>query len=736
MKRIIFCIAYFTLTILSLYARIDSIDNINLDSIVVDFGDYRFAINQYDDRLYVENYQRIGEYQIYEDGSIALKYIIEKYNNPPIFSSFIIGDKLYYAEAENDITFGQILLSIADVSQSPLQSILTRNTGIYAGYTVSKGLYDDYLLLGDDENYKGRKYNSHTLEEEGQIWDAYGFFTLADSTFIQCGSITGGGYNMTVLWFFNLNEVESDELPEHFAEYILSDDEILSLSHIKYENELLYIMGYRYMEVIDLSDINNPVSIYKDDITGAPDFWHYTDAILIDDILFTNNAWGDIIVFNINTSEIIYEEDTIYGNSLFGCLNLDYPYIYSNNTLYISQYELGSGITKIQDYGLWNNRCRQKDSNIVAWDAANDTIYFYPSLLEDYYTTCIEGVDYFINFEVYNEKLYLFLRLDNNQYVIDVYSLDNEQLESLYRINVDQGLHTINIVDDFLYISTSNSSIDQYIVYVYRLIGDSIEYYCTFNGKIQDFRSHKNDSMIAVCNLGNIDFRDRYAPEDIVFTYSFQPANGNNMPSFMFVDEDHFMIYDYPPGYASVYRVSDSGLEFLYTQNFDSCYTTLNAFNGLLTKSIENPRQKTIYSIGDYEFHEAGEYEALPFTKEFFYPEYNKMLKYSSEGAFLYSFDYTVASDDHTIVKPKAISAYPNPCISGNVHFKAQQVKSISIYNIKGQLVKKIEANPETNKEIIWDKKDQNQQNVASGIYFYRVEQGQDAQIGKLMILK
>lgn len=204
----------------------------------------------------------------------------------------------------------------------------------------------------------------------------------------------------------------------------------------------------------------------------------------------------------------------------------------------------------------------------------------------------------------------------------------------------------------------------------------------------------------------------------------------------MFVDEDHFMIYDYPPGYASVYRVSDSGLEFLYTQNFDSCYTTLNAFNGLLTKSIENPRQKTIYSIGDYEFHEAGEYEALPFTKEFFYPEYNKMLKYSNEGAFLYSFDYTVASDEHTIVKPKAISAYPNPCISGNVHFKAQQAKSISIYNIKGQLVKKIEANPETNKELIWDKKDQNQQNVASGIYFYRVEQGQDAQIGKLMILK
>ena len=70
------------------------------------------------------------------------------------------------------------------------------------------------------------------------------------------------------------------------------------------------------------------------------------------------------------------------------------------------------------------------------------------------------------------------------------------------------------------------------------------------------------------------------------------------------------------------------------------------------------------------------------------------------------------------------------------MNFKGEQTKKISIYNIKGQLVKRLENSNVHDSSFIWDKKDQNNHKVASGIYFYKAETAKGMQTGKLMILK
>ncbi|HOQ81232.1 MAG TPA: T9SS type A sorting domain-containing protein, partial [Candidatus Cloacimonadota bacterium] len=107
----------------------------------------------------------------------------------------------------------------------------------------------------------------------------------------------------------------------------------------------------------------------------------------------------------------------------------------------------------------------------------------------------------------------------------------------------------------------------------------------------------------------------------------------------------------------------------------------------------------------------------------------------------LYSFDYTVSTDDQTLVKPSTISVYPNPCRSDQVRFLIKnntKVKNISIYNIKGQLVNKIsnQVKKDSSSEFVWNKKDMNGKAVSSGLYLYRADSDQEIISGKMMILK
>ncbi|MCB5251327.1 MAG: T9SS type A sorting domain-containing protein [Candidatus Cloacimonetes bacterium] len=740
MKKRIICLVCIFSFLMSLYALIDNIDNIRFDSILSDFGSYNYAINKYNDKLFVDNLYRIGEYHINEDGSLELNHVHETVLafEP---SSFIHNHKLYYNELKSDSDlYTYRYLSVADITQSPMQHLQTVNTEIDRWYGCSRGIYNEKILLGDSANSIGRLFNIDSLEYEAYINDADGVFAVTDSVFIQAGWITVGGNNITSLRFFNLNEVENNELPDFFNEVVLSEEEYVDVVYLKCEDGLLYVMGFHYLEIFDIDDINNPVSIFHRDITGEFDFWYYVDAVLSGDIVFAITIWADVMAFDINTSDIIYEEAAVrYGASQFGSLCLDYPIIYCNRSEYLTQYELEPDVNKIKDYGVFQGVCRHNIDYVVTNDISNQTLSLFSTMFDNIYTTTRGDIYDFGSFDVNDNKLFLrYTKYSYEQgpifkYWFDIYELSGNELLLLNSIELGFVPIQTRVIGNFLYFGKTLDGLD--LTEVYRINEGELEFYTVLNGYMQGLGSHVHSDFICICYNGVFEFRDKASPEDILFYYSFDFINGDDMPSFIFVNEDTFMAYG-SSNSASVYRVNDNSIEYMYSHNYATNNTVLIPFGELMVSYESYSRIKNIESIGNYGFSEVGSFNALYNSKEFFFPEHNKMLSYTQEGAFLYSFDYTVANADYTVEKPKTISVYPNPCISGNVNFKGEQTKKISIYNIKGQLVKRLENSNVHDSSFIWDKKDQNNHKVASGIYFYKAETAKGMQTGKLMILK
>jgi flagellar hook assembly protein FlgD len=84
---------------------------------------------------------------------------------------------------------------------------------------------------------------------------------------------------------------------------------------------------------------------------------------------------------------------------------------------------------------------------------------------------------------------------------------------------------------------------------------------------------------------------------------------------------------------------------------------------------------------------------------------------------------------------------YPNPFnpeTTISFSLKESQFVNIDIYNILGQRVKTLVAN-EMNKgthSLIWNGTDNGGRNVASGIYFYKMQAGKYSSTKKMILMK
>ncbi|MBC8525290.1 MAG: T9SS type A sorting domain-containing protein [Candidatus Cloacimonetes bacterium] len=110
--------------------------------------------------------------------------------------------------------------------------------------------------------------------------------------------------------------------------------------------------------------------------------------------------------------------------------------------------------------------------------------------------------------------------------------------------------------------------------------------------------------------------------------------------------------------------------------------------------------------------------------------DYIYAISYESINHIFRSVQSTVGIDDSSIqeITDIKLSNFPNPFTSyTRISYQlSHTVKEgvVEIYNIKGQLIKTL-INNQTQKggyyEIIWDGKDQHQNQVSSGVYLYRI---------------
>jgi hypothetical protein len=90
------------------------------------------------------------------------------------------------------------------------------------------------------------------------------------------------------------------------------------------------------------------------------------------------------------------------------------------------------------------------------------------------------------------------------------------------------------------------------------------------------------------------------------------------------------------------------------------------------------------------------------------------------------------------------ISNYPNPFNpSTTIHFSNElfgqnEQITLEIYNIKGQKIRQFNIHNSKLKinEVVWDGTDDFQKPVSSGIYFYKISTGKEAEMSKMLLLK
>ena len=107
---------------------------------------------------------------------------------------------------------------------------------------------------------------------------------------------------------------------------------------------------------------------------------------------------------------------------------------------------------------------------------------------------------------------------------------------------------------------------------------------------------------------------------------------------------------------------------------------------------------------------------------------------------FTFNTADNVSADDELVLLPKLSQNYPNPFNpSTTISYELSQQElanaSITIYNMRGQLIRTFN-NLNTSGNIVWDGKDNNDNIVNSGVYFYKLNKTETSKVRKMVLIK
>jgi hypothetical protein len=184
-------------------------------------------------------------------------------------------------------------------------------------------------------------------------------------------------------------------------------------------------------------------------------------------------------------------------------------------------------------------------------------------------------------------------------------------------------------------------------------------------------------------------------------------------------------------------------------QNFTG--QQLNSYNGIITKNAYYSDMNIDENISEYfsiingQLVKIGEkYDYGGIRETYFFPEKRKMVQHSDGGYWVYDIEFTTVTDkDETLslAKSNHLNNYPNPfnpkttisfSLTTDSHVK------LDIYNIKGQKVRNLINDFRTIgiHKIVWDGRDDQGQEMGSGVYLYRLQAGELTKTKKMLLIK
>ncbi|MDX9977329.1 MAG: FlgD immunoglobulin-like domain containing protein, partial [Candidatus Cloacimonadales bacterium] len=115
-----------------------------------------------------------------------------------------------------------------------------------------------------------------------------------------------------------------------------------------------------------------------------------------------------------------------------------------------------------------------------------------------------------------------------------------------------------------------------------------------------------------------------------------------------------------------------------------------------------------------------------------------------SDSSNVIYVDPNIVGSDDDIVEPITFNLaqnYPNPFNpTTNIAFSIpeQSHVNLSVYNVKGQLVKQLknEVMSKGHHTVVWNGKNNNNKSVSSGIYFIKINTEKNRSIKKALLLK
>jgi hypothetical protein len=212
-----------------------------------------------------------------------------------------------------------------------------------------------------------------------------------------------------------------------------------------------------------------------------------------------------------------------------------------------------------------------------------------------------------------------------------------------------------------------------------------------------------------------------WVSEGLVFEYTYPEANTMH-PAYLQLEEvfEHttlgFMRFVFNP----IYQIST-----FYTGQYNSPFFYYQSGNYYVIQDGGEANG----NLGDHGF-------LLRFDNEGYLAQYHEhdnniqgpMSSYYSEKTIDFTWNSIVANEDeHMPVPEQKLTTYPNPFrdkLTLSFEAKTPQPVEISVYNIKGQLVKKLhtfQAKAGQNR-FDWDGYDNNGRHIGEGLYFVQVK--------------
>jgi len=745
MKRVFILFIALSYVFVCNASYINEISNFEYSHKVIDQDTYWGSVIKYEERLFLNNQYKIEELQILEDGTVELISMYETKRN--VITSDFIDENRYYSIRQNEL--GSHRLLIFDISFSPM-SLLSEIELPYNGpVNISHTITDNYIYFTDYQIEGSHRFNKETMQIDGFLTGLYGQLTsFQGKPIIVFGYYQDG--NLIDVSFRVYNELQDDidnfDYNDFLCEYFLGEPNAICSILIK--DNKLFLLGRIVLYVYDLSDMENIELIaYIDDSNINYDD-EYRGVDIFEDIIYTSTSQGYIKIYEINDDEVINTvnfANTIAYYAYENNLVFSYPYIYYTIGTMLEILNVSDINNPIQFYGYSNLRSAvsitKDDYYVAVYNVQSGTVDFYSAFTEDSYMFSIEEelfnnpLNFECDFCLKNDILFFYHKtIESDYYVIDVYQINDNILEYLYQIQTNNvNYSSLRIKNNMLFVNYNyNNEIQVYN------IDDELEYITSFpgliigdDGFISDYLIYKNNNNLYFRELNNI--------EEIVH-YIQIPSSESDYPTLINNDYVSFLDTDTLLDRFSVYNF-DLFNELMSLA--DTYYGKgLNTFKGFLTDNCQNQDYSIYYNIYNGEIYEIGQkYEQRYVDRTYIYPELHKMVQYAYSGIHVYDIEYTVSSSDQVVEYERDTYVYPNPVNGGDVNFKtsiADKDTEISIYNIKGQLVKTSKAFQKKDNESIftWDKRNNQNQSVASGVYFYKIKTDDKVKTGKFLIMK